>query len=100
MRLSQAAGYMEEKTGMAANECLKECNRYAAWPGQACAYKVGQLAIEEMRSKAEAALGGKFSLLAFHDLLLRSGPLPLEVLARRCDEWVKAQGASGPVDAR
>jgi len=86
--IEKAIEYMEEKTGMSTKECESECHRYAAWPGQACGYKVGQLAIEEMRTKAEKELGSKFSLPAFHDLLLSSGPLPLDFLSRRVDEWI------------
>ncbi|CAE8732806.1 unnamed protein product, partial [Polarella glacialis] len=86
--VERAASYMEEKTGMPAAECLEECHRYAAWPGQACAYKVGQLALEDIRSRAEAALGESFQLAAFHDMLLNSGPMPLDILERRADAWI------------
>jgi len=89
--IERAAEYMQLKTGMAASECEEECHRYAAWPGQACAYKVGQLAIEDVREKAQAALGDKFSLPAFHDFLLNAGPLPLDVLARRATAWIASQ---------
>jgi len=85
--VERAASYMEEKTGMAANECSEECHRYAAWPGQACGYKVGQLALEEMRRGAEAALGASFDLRAFHEVLLGAGPLPLDILAQRVEAW-------------
>jgi len=92
--VEKAAEYMEEKTGMASEECLEECHRYAAWPGQACAYKVGELAIKEVRAKCEALLGDKFDLPAFHELLVGHGPVPLDVLSRRCDEWAKARVAT------
>merc|ERR1711879_86142 len=85
--VAKAAEYMEEKTGMAAAECSDECYRYACWPGQACAYKVGQLALEEMRSTAETKLGDKFDVRAFHEQLLGAGPLPLDILAQRVDSW-------------
>lgn len=91
--VEKAVEYMRQKTGMAQTECEEECHRYAAWPGQACAYKVGQLAIEELREKAESALASSFSLPAFHELLLGSGPLPLDVLSVKLDEWVAAQSA-------
>merc|ERR1711879_1089829 len=64
--VEHAAAYVEEKSGMHANECAEECHRYAAWPGQACGYKIGQLAIEEMRIDAETKLGASFELRAFH----------------------------------
>jgi len=89
--IDKAVKYMEEKTGMSTNECSSECHRYAAWPGQATAYKVGQLAIEEMRASAEKDLGSNFNLSDFHDLLLGAGPLPLEVLSQRVDEWKAAK---------
>lgn len=92
--VERAAEYMEEKTGMAANECSEECHRYAAWPGQACGYKVGQLAIEELRQRAEAKLGASFDLRAFHDLVLGAGPLPLDVLGQRVDAWIVERGAA------
>lgn len=80
---------------MAADECASECHRYAAWPGQACAYKVGELALQEMRRRAEAALGQRFALGAFHELVLGAGPLPLDILAQRVDKWVVE--LTGPV---
>jgi len=91
--VEKAAAYMEEKTGMAGSECSSECHRYAAWPGQACGYKIGQLAIEECRQRAEAALGSGFDLRAFHDLVLGAGPLPLDVLGQRVDAWIAERSA-------
>eukprot|EP00930_Biecheleria_cincta_P084084 TRINITY_DN73578_c0_g1_i1.p1 TRINITY_DN73578_c0_g1~~TRINITY_DN73578_c0_g1_i1.p1 ORF type:complete len:608 (+),score=99.11 TRINITY_DN73578_c0_g1_i1:39-1862(+) len=85
--VERAAEYMEQKTGMAASECSEECHRYAAWPGQACGYKVGQLAIEDMRRRAEAKLGAKFDVRAFHRVILDAGPMPLDILAQRVEEW-------------
>merc|ERR1719476_2928 len=79
--VEKAVTYMEEKTGMPVAECESECHRYAAWPGQACAYKVGQLAIEDIRSRAEEALGDSFDVRQFHSVLLNSGPLPLSILS-------------------
>ena len=70
------------------HECEAECNRYEAWPGQACAYKVGEVAIWRMRRGAEAALGAAFDLKAFHSALLNSGPMPLDALAGAVDRWV------------
>lgn len=92
--VEKAAGYMEEKTGMAAAECSNECHRYAAWPGQAVAYKVGEIALVEIRGRAEAELGDKFSLPEFHELVLGSGPQPLDVLSERVDAWISAGGKS------
>lgn len=89
--VEKAVEYMCEETGMAQAECEQECHRYAAWPGQACAYKVGQLAIEEMRAKAETALGAKFNLAAFHEVLLQTGPVPLDILQKEVEEWARRQ---------
>ena len=72
--MEQAIEYMMEKTGMHRHECEAECFRYEAWPGQACAYFVGYVAIREMRANAERALGAKaFDLRKFHSLVLGSG---------------------------
>lgn len=89
--VERAIQYMEEKTGMSAPDCSDECHRYAAWPGQACGYKVGQLAIEEMRAKAELVLKSKFDLAAFHELLLANGPLPLDILSKMVGKWIAQQ---------
>eukprot|EP00747_Dinoflagellata_sp_TGD_P165731 gnl/TRDRNA2_/TRDRNA2_187458_c0_seq1.p1 gnl/TRDRNA2_/TRDRNA2_187458_c0~~gnl/TRDRNA2_/TRDRNA2_187458_c0_seq1.p1 ORF type:complete len:629 (+),score=115.72 gnl/TRDRNA2_/TRDRNA2_187458_c0_seq1:88-1887(+) len=93
--VEKAAAYMEEKTGMAAAECSNECHRYAAWPGQACAYKVGQLAIEDLRRRAEEALGPEqFELPAFHEICVGSGPVPLDILGQRVDAWITERKAA------
>ncbi|MBI5692346.1 MAG: DUF885 domain-containing protein [Verrucomicrobia bacterium] len=65
-----------------------ETERYIVWPGQACSYMIGQLRLLELREKARAALGAKFSIQAFHNEVLRGGSMPLEVLARELDAWV------------
>jgi uncharacterized protein (DUF885 family) len=69
---------------------VSEVERYIVWPGQACAYMLGQLRILEFRERARTALGARFSLNAFHDLVLGNGSLPLDVLADVVDEWVAA----------
>jgi uncharacterized protein (DUF885 family) len=72
----------------------QEVERYVAWPGQACAYMIGMLRIVELRERARAALGPKFSLPAFHDVVLKTGSVPLDVLAQVVDQWIAQQRAS------
>ncbi len=70
----------------------QEVERYVVWPGQACAYMLGMLRILELREKAKLALGDKFSLPGFHDVVLKTGSVPLDVLAKVLDQWVAQQG--------
>lgn len=73
----------------------QETERYIVWPGQACSYMIGQLRILELREKAKAALGAKFSIKEFHNVVLRGGSMPLSVLAQEVDAWVTAKKAGG-----
>ena len=84
----QAIEYMTENTGMSATEVTTEIERYMALPGQACAYKVGELKMLELREKVKAAFGDKFSLKDFHAVILENGALPLTVLEKLVDEWI------------
>jgi uncharacterized protein (DUF885 family) len=68
-----------------------EADRYIAWPGQALAYKMGQLTIRKLREEAKAQLGSKFNIKAFHDEILNGGSMPLELLQERVHQWLKAQ---------
>src|SRR5690606_20969204 len=65
-----------------------EIRRYLIMPGQATAYKVGMIRIQELRRKAEEALGGDFDIRAFHDVILGGGAMPLDLLERRVDDWI------------
>lgn len=69
----------------------QEVERYVVWPGQACSYMVGMLRILEIREKAKGVLGEKFSLPAFHDVVLKTGSVPLEVLAEVVATWAAAE---------
>jgi uncharacterized protein (DUF885 family) len=68
-----------------------EIDRYIAWPGQALAYKIGELKISAIRAKAEKTLGSKFDIRAFHDELLKDGAMPLELLDAKMDAWISSQ---------
>ena len=68
-----------------------ETDRYIAWPGQALAYKMGQLTIRKLREEAKAQLGTKFDIKAFHDEVLNGGAMPLDLLQERVEQWIKAQ---------
>jgi len=85
----RAITYMIEHTGMPASEIEREVERYVVAPGQATAYKVGQLAILDMRREAEAALGPRFDVREFHEVVLMNGGMPLELLRDNVRRWVK-----------
>ena len=76
---------------MSEDHARSEVRRYITLPGQATGYKIGQLKIFELRHKAEAALGPKFDIKAFDDLIISNGSQPLPVLERRVDEWVASR---------
>jgi uncharacterized protein (DUF885 family) len=89
----QAIQYMLDNSGMSRTEVVAEVERYIAIPGQALAYKLGQLKILELRARAEAALGPRFDLKDFHAQILMSGALPLVVLERKIDDWIASRRA-------
>ncbi|MEO8352754.1 MAG: DUF885 family protein [Chthoniobacteraceae bacterium] len=90
----QAIDYMVSVTGDQRSSIATEVERYAVWPGQACGYMVGREEINRLREKARTALGAKFDLKSFHDVILTNGALPLTVLARLVDQWIAAQDPS------
>lgn len=88
----QARAFMREHTALAETNIVNEVDRYVGWPGQALGYKYGQLEILKLRAEAEAALGDRFDIAAFHDQVLGAGAVSLPVLRRRVRAWVEAQG--------
>jgi uncharacterized protein (DUF885 family) len=90
----QMVDFFHAHTAMDDQNIETEVDRYIAWPGQALAYKLGQMKILELRERATQALGDRFDLRAFHDAVLGEGPLPLDVLETTMDRWIAAQ--SGP----
>jgi len=87
----QATRYFVEECGMGEAGANSEVLRYMVWPGQALAYKIGELTILELRAKAEKRLGQRFDLRAFHDAILEQGHLPLDMLRPRMDAWIDEQ---------
>jgi len=85
----QAIDFMLENTSSTELNIINEVDRYISWPGQALAYKIGELKIRELRSFAESHLGALFDLREFHDVILLAGAVPLDVLEQRVQEWVQ-----------
>ncbi|MDX1293488.1 MAG: DUF885 domain-containing protein, partial [Hyphomonas sp.] len=88
---AQAEACFQENSALAPLNIQTEVTRYIGWPGQAVAYKVGELKFRELRARAEQALGDAFDLRAFHDAVLADGAVPLDVLETRIDHWISTQ---------
>jgi uncharacterized protein (DUF885 family) len=91
----QAIRFMTDNTALSAANIEAEVNRYISWPGQALAYKIGELKIRELRELASKQLGAKFDLAAFHDAVLSQGAVPLDVLEEMVKDWIAREKASG-----
>ena len=87
----QAIKYVEDNSADAPGGIVKAIERYIIYPGQATAYMVGRLKISELRDKAQKALGKKFDVRGFHDTVLKSGPVPLDVLEEQVDAWIASR---------
>lgn len=89
----QAIDFFRENTGKTDQDITVEVDRYIVWPGQALAYKLGQLKIRELRTEAEKKLGAKFDVRKFHDAVLKEGAVPLNVLEAHMKQWIDSQAA-------
>lgn len=89
----KAIDYFKDNAAKTDQDIVNEIDRYLSDPGQALAYKVGELKIKELRSRSRTALDSKFDLKAFHDVVLWSGAVPLGVLEKNVDEWIAKEKA-------
>lgn len=87
----QARACFRDNSALAPHNIETELQRYIGWPGQATAYKIGEIRLREIRARAESELGSKFNVRTFHDALLTEGPLPLALLDQRMDAWIAEQ---------
>jgi uncharacterized protein (DUF885 family) len=95
----QAEACFNDNSALAPLNIQNEVTRYMGWPGQATAYKIGELKILDLRHQAEAALGDRFDIRAFHDAVLSQGGVPMDVLDTQIHDWIAAQTAEAPEPA-
>ena len=92
----RALAYLRDRTALSEHEITTEVDRYISWPGQALSYKLGEIAIVRLRARAEAELGERFDIRAFHDAILAEGSVPLPVLEARIGAFIAAARAGEP----
>ena len=92
--IEQARQCFAENSALAPHNIETELQRYIGWPGQALAYKIGEIRLRAIRTRAETALGERFNVRDFHDALLVDGPLPLDLLDQRMDAWIESRKAN------
>jgi uncharacterized protein (DUF885 family) len=91
--IEQARQCFTDNSALAPHNIETELQRYIGWPGQALAYKIGEIRLRAIRTRAETELGDRFNVRDFHDALLVDGPLPLDLLDQRMDAWIATQKA-------
>ena len=89
----RAIDFFKANAGKADHDITVEVARYIVWPGQALAYKLGELKLKELRARATAKLGDKFDVRSFHDEIVWNGALPLSILDQRINNWIAAEQA-------
>ena len=92
--MRRQSGYLQENTPNPEGDIVKAIERYITTPGQATAYMIGKLKIMELREKAMKELGAKFDWRGFHDAVLLSGPVPLEILEENVERWIEGRKAA------
>jgi uncharacterized protein (DUF885 family) len=85
----EAVNFMADNTALSMHEINTEIDRYISWPGQALAYKIGEITIRELRKKAEKELGGNFDIRDFHEIILEKGTVTLPILKKRVNQYIK-----------